>query len=465
MHFSVESAIIYKMVYYEFTDKVSDMKQVLLLVDDNTIDLTGLKEILSKEEQYDVISISSAKRVLSYVEKQIPNLLIIGIGMNNLENLNVLESVRIRSSLNSMPILVVTDNFDEDMEERCFAHGAFDYVANSASACILKRRVEKALDYSRSESFREASERDYLTGVNNRRFAEKVITEKMDKEQGTFFLVDIDNFKHINDIFGHAMGDEVLRMSADILKDNIMPKDVLFRLGGDEFGIYTSEVNTVSQARQYAGRFIDAYNNRKQDVPYMRKASLSIGAAIVLETDKTFEDMYIKADKALYFVKQNGRNSFYCYNANDDEKKRLSALGRKTELQRFADLLTSYQNKNGVFEVGYREFENVFEMASRFTKRNDQKVQLLLFTLVAVDDEEKDAVFVEDTVAMLGDTINRSLRRVDICVRFSTTQFLVALIDTEKQFIEVVTDRIMQGFYKVYKGKEYIITYDIADIK
>lgn len=388
-----------------------------------------------------------------------------GISSDNIDNLNVLESVRIRASLNSMPVLVITDKFDEETEEQCFTHGAFDYVANSSSAAILKRRVEKALDYSRSESFREASEKDYLTGVNNRRFAEKVIAEKIVSDKGTFFLIDIDNFKHINDIFGHAMGDDVLRLSADILKENIMPKDILFRLGGDEFGIYASGINTVSQAKQYAVRFIDAYNNRKQDVPYMRKASLSIGAALVIEDDTTFEEIYAKADKALYFVKQNGRNSFYCYNVNDDEKKRLSALGRKTELQRFADLLTSYQNKNGVFEVGYREFENVFEMASRFTKRNDQKVQLLLFTLVSVDDEERDAVFIEDTVALLGDTINRSLRRVDICVRFSTTQFLVALIDTEKQYIEIVTDRIMQEFYKIYKGREYIVTYDIADIR
>lgn len=456
---------MYKMAYYKSINKVIDMKNMLLLVEDNTVDLSIFRELFGTDEEYDIVSINAGKEVLSYVEKKIPNLLIIGISTDNDENLNVLDSVRIRASLNSMPVLVIADKFDEEMEEKCFAQGAFDYVVISSSAAILKRRVEKALDYSRSESFREASEKDYLTGVNNRRFAEKVIAEKLLSGEGTFFLVDIDNFKHINDIFGHAMGDEVLRMSADILKDNVMPKDILFRLGGDEFGIYSAEVNTVGQAKQYAARFIDMYSNKKQDIPYMRKASLSIGAAIVLDKETTFEEIYAKADKALYFVKQNGRNSFYCYNENDDEKKRLSALGRKTELQRFADLLTSYQNKNGVFEVGYREFENVFEMASRFTKRNDQKVQLLLFTLVSVDDEEKDAVFVEDTVAMLGDTINRSLRRVDICVRFSTTQFLVALIDTEKQYIEIVTDRIMQEFYRVYKGREYIVTYDIADIK
>jgi len=441
------------------------MKKVVLLVDDNTIDFTVFREVLGREEQYDIAAVASGKEVLSFVEGKIPNLLIVGINDENSENVKVLESVCIRESLNKMPVIVFTDKFDEKVEEKCFDLGAFDYIVNSSNGSIIKRRIEKALDFGKGESFREESEKDYLTGVHNRRFAERVINEKLLAGRGTFFLMDVDNFKHINDIFGHAMGDEVLKLSADILKKNIMADDILFRLGGDEFGIFAQGITTIGQAKQYAGRFIEAYNTRKLDIPYMRKASLSIGAALVMPGDSLFEEIYAKADKALYFVKQNGRNSFYCYNANDDEKRRLSALGRKTELQRFADLLKSYQNKNGVFEVGYREFENVFEMASRFTKRNDQKVQLLLFTLVSVDEEEKDALFVEDTVALLGETINHSLRRVDICVRFSTTQYLVALIDTEKQFIEIVTDRIMQEFYKVYKGREYIVTYDIADIK
>ncbi|MBQ9765340.1 MAG: GGDEF domain-containing response regulator [Lachnospiraceae bacterium] len=441
------------------------MEKRILIVDDNIIDLTFVKKVLSLNEMYCIDTISSGREVLSNVKDNVPDLLILNVTENDKGNLAVIESVRLRTALNRMPVIVFTETYNDEIEEKSFELGAFDCIAHPEKCISLKMRIEKALDYGDGEIFREASEKDYLTGIYNRRFAEREITKLVKLGRGTFFLLDVDNFKQINDVFGHSMGDQVLKISADLIKENIMAEDILFRLGGDEFGIYAPGIETVGRAREYAFSLINAYAKKKEEYIYMKKASLSVGATIIAETDETFEDVYLKADKALYFVKQNGRNSFYCYSGNDDEQKRLSALGRKTELQRFAELLMNYRKKNGVFEVGYREFENVFELASRFTKRNEQKMQIVLFTLVSVDDEdEMDQLMIEDTVALLGDTISKTLRAVDICVRFSSKQYLVALVDTEKEYIDVVTDRVMQEFYKLYKGKEYIVTYDMADI-
>ena len=138
---------------------------------------------------------------------------------------------------------------------------------------------------------------------------------------------------------------------------------------------------------------------------------------------------------------------------------------RYAELQHFADMIVKCGEKSGVFEVGYREFEQVFELASRFTKRNEQELQLVLFTLLPLDDDYKDVLVQEEVMRTLSEAIQISLRRVDISVRFSSTQYLVVLIDTKQEYISVVTDRIMQSFYMMYRGKDFVLDYDIAKIR
>lgn len=351
---------------------------------------------------------------------------------------------------------------------RVWDNGGFDHVEEdikleeeSDSSLLLTRIMEK-----QNENIREKTEKDWLTNLYNRRYAELTITDKLKSVDGTFFLMDIDNFKQINDIFGHMTGDTVLKILADVITEVISPEsDIAFRLGGDEYGIFVPGMTDVEEAGKFAARLIAGYKQKQADTPYMKKSSLSVGAAISLYDGKSFDELYNKADKALYFVKQNGRNSFYCYTTNNEEKKERSALGRKAELQRFADMIIKYGEKNGVFEVGYREFEQVFELASRFAKRNEQELQLVLFTLLPLDDDFKDALMQEEVMTILSDAIQTSLRRVDISVRFSSTQYLVALIDTKQQYISVVTDRIMQSFYTMYRGKDFVLDYDIAKVR
>lgn len=351
---------------------------------------------------------------------------------------------------------------------RVWDNGGFEHVESdikkeeeSDSCLLLSRIMEK-----QNENIREKTEKDWLTNLYNRRYAELTIADRLKSVDGTFFLMDIDNFKQINDIFGHMTGDTVLKIMADIITEVVSPDtDIAFRLGGDEYGIFVPGMTDVEEAGKFAARLIAGYKQKQADTPYMKKSSLSIGAAISLYDGKTFDELYNKADKALYFVKQNGRNSFYCYTSNNEEKKERSALGRKAELQRFADMIIKYGEKNGVFEVGYREFEQVFELASRFTKRNEQDLQLVLFTLLPLDDDYKDALAQEEVMTTLSEAIQTSLRRVDISVRFSSTQYLVALIDTKQQYISVVTDRIMQSFYTMYRGKDFVLDYDIAKVR
>ncbi len=168
--------------------------------------------------------------------------------------------------------------------------------------------------------FEEFSFSDDLTGVFNRRYFMKTLNYEMERsrrfdEEISLILIDIDSFKEINDKFGHSCGDKVLKsVASDILK-LIRSLDVLARYGGDEFAILlirTNEKNTrkiANKIRMSASSLV--VNCKKRTL----KTSLSIGiySNNFSKKDETLEIFMEKADRALYFAKEKGKNTVCSY--------------------------------------------------------------------------------------------------------------------------------------------------------
>lgn len=165
------------------------------------------------------------------------------------------------------------------------------------------------LEKEEKEQLRQKAQTDSLTQISNAAFF-RMLTEKHLESypgQGTLYMMDMDDFKGINDRFGHYVGDRVLIKAAEVLKE-VFQEGLVGRTGGDEFAGYQKE--TVSQeeaeekCRQIQKRLSDAaYEASLPDV------SLSIGCALAGKDD-TYESLYIRADQALYRVKQGGRKGF-----------------------------------------------------------------------------------------------------------------------------------------------------------
>lgn len=160
---------------------------------------------------------------------------------------------------------------------------------------------------------------DYLTGIYNRFGLEKEFNEYLNVTESTmsaFILMDLDNFKSVNDLLGHQTGDIALKDVAKILKQNFREQDLVGRLGGDEFVIIMRNIKSLSIIPDFMKRILRALNLKYNNTIYTVEIAASIGIAIFPQNGKTFDELYQKADKALYSVKNNCKNGCTIYGEN-----------------------------------------------------------------------------------------------------------------------------------------------------
>jgi diguanylate cyclase (GGDEF)-like protein len=159
---------------------------------------------------------------------------------------------------------------------------------------------------------------DSLTNLYNRREFENQIDQRIsaagrEKESFALFVIDIDNFKVINDTLGHIHGDEYIRRFADQLRTLTRKGDILSRIGGDEFTLITSKLKSKEHANILAKRLI---NGLHQSFPVGDGSianSSSIGISIYPDDGKTAQELLRKADIAMYAAKNAGRNTYRFY--------------------------------------------------------------------------------------------------------------------------------------------------------
>lgn len=158
---------------------------------------------------------------------------------------------------------------------------------------------------------KEISRIDFLTGIRNRRYFIELVNMEINRARRyehpfTVVCFDLDNFKMVNDCFGHTTGDILLRLVARTIQENIRVTDTVARLGGDEFGILLPETG-----RNVAEVIIQRV--QKVNLDYMRKygwpVTLSIGAVTFTSPPSTVDEMLRISDQLLYNAKNNGKNS------------------------------------------------------------------------------------------------------------------------------------------------------------
>lgn len=168
-----------------------------------------------------------------------------------------------------------------------------------------------------SQALQDQAERDSLTKLYNkpaaRRQVERYLSERTEEERAALLIIDVDNFKQVNDRFGHMFGDTVLtEISAEIRK-LFRGGDVISRIGGDEFMVFMQRIPGVELAEDRARQIIAAFQGLFRESLTDGRLSCSIGIAVCPRDAVTYQDLFERADRALYRAKSEGKDQFMRY--------------------------------------------------------------------------------------------------------------------------------------------------------
>ena len=172
-------------------------------------------------------------------------------------------------------------------------------------------------DHSQLNAMTKLANQDALTGLPNRRLFEKrlehdIAHAKRHNKLMSLLYIDLDHFKHINDSCGHRIGDQLLIQVAERLKSSIRAEDTASRMGGDEFTVILSEVNSVTDVRRIAQKIIKSIGQPFQIDEHIVNIGCSIGYSIYPEHSSSPRALVNVADSAMYQAKQAGRNTYCC---------------------------------------------------------------------------------------------------------------------------------------------------------
>src|SRR6056297_1679961 len=181
-----------------------------------------------------------------------------------------------------------------------------------AAELFLKNIKMKSLEEKINE-LKQENHRDELTEINNRKYLEKILAEIVErddikKDDIAFCFLDVDDFKYINDNFGHLVGDRILAMIANTLKNNLRDADKAFRWGGDEFALILFDINNNKYLKNLLERIRllinESFIEHKQE---KINVTMSFGATKFSKND-TIESLTKRADNNMYESKKQGKN-------------------------------------------------------------------------------------------------------------------------------------------------------------
>jgi diguanylate cyclase (GGDEF)-like protein len=238
------------------------------------------------------------------------------------DGLYLTKQIRKRHKKDEMVIIAIADSSKDIVKaakdsSMFLKYGANDFLKKPFSNEELYSRINANLDnLDLFTEIHEKANRDFLTGMHNRRFFFETATDiyhlaKHNNSPLSLSILDIDHFKRINDDFGHDIGDMAIKEVAKILFKNLRKTDLAARFGGEEFCIIMPNCD-ADQAELINEQIRNAFEENRIDLDvYELKYTVSIGVCTTYE--ENLEKMIAKADDALYNSKQNGRNIVTIY--------------------------------------------------------------------------------------------------------------------------------------------------------
>jgi two-component system cell cycle response regulator len=288
-------------------------KYHILAVDDEPANLYLLEEVLG---DFFVDTVKNAYDMFNFLQESIPDLIILDIMMPGMDGFTAAEQLRSNPKLIDIPVIFLTARISGEDVADGLNIGAEDYIKKPFDNNELIARINKVIKNkeTNSELYKKAT-RDNLTGLFNREYffeslAYRIMKSNRENLKFSLGFLDIDNFKKINDTWGHQTGDIILKNLADFISRSLRDYDVLARFGGEEF-VFIADGILKDQAVMIIDRIREEAARTVMDSENKLVVTFSCGLTDITEAEgeNKIEDQLIKiADRRLYLAKSGGRN-------------------------------------------------------------------------------------------------------------------------------------------------------------
>ena len=286
----------------------------VLIVDDSEENIDILLNLLPTARA--LVSLDGPT-ALEILDRTLPDIILLDVIMPGMDGFELCRIIREDNRFDDIPILFITARNDEESIVRGFEIGGNDYVTRPFRPAELLARVRSQVRYKRAmEQLKYIAVTDELTGIPNRRafFGRGQDLFESAQRAGrplSALMLDIDFFKRINDTYGHAEGDQVLRCFASLVGECINGSDLFGRLGGEEFAIVPLHRwgDQAVELAESVRRGIEA-----AEIPIGRhrlRFTVSIGVSHCgpgVASAVAFDELLSQADMFLYIAKKRGRN-------------------------------------------------------------------------------------------------------------------------------------------------------------
>ncbi|MBL1433752.1 MAG: GGDEF-domain containing protein [Gammaproteobacteria bacterium] len=367
-------------------EHLRDMR--ILIVDDTEHNVHLAKTMLRKSGFSNIVTANNGTEAIHVLQKSIHDdvsdidLILLDVMMPDMDGYEVCRTIRQHSEWVDIPIIMLTANnmWQDDTAITSLECGASDIMFKPFRRMELVPRVISALSLKRERDLRKSREyeletelaerkimearlqylvsHDDLTGLCNRRRLEQaielaVIQSNYNKRYSSIFYIDLDQFKVVNDLEGHAAGDRVLILVANTLRKYIRKNDLLARISSDEYVVLASDTDET-RALEFAQTLHNTLNGlffKTEGRTYHIGAS--IGISLISPGSKcTASEALVRADQACFVAKAHGRNMVHVFNEKDSEMHILRSAAHWVPIIRKA-------LKHDLFRLAFQPVQHV----------------------------------------------------------------------------------------------------------
>ena len=435
----------------------------VIVVDDDLSNLKIAGFILSQKGIRVTALQNGAMLTEQITSEKVPDAILLDIlmpGKNGFETLSELRQFEKENNVPEIPVVFLTATEDKELEAKGFAMGAVDFIRKPFEPEVLIHRIKNILGNSKKiQDLSEEAVTDALTGLLNK----GGVTTKLEKicafSTGALLILDLDNFKLVNDIYGHDAGDKILVGFAELLRRHFRTNDIIGRIGGDEFIAFLQNSTELDSIRGITSRLQTKLHDMALDtlgknltIPF----GMSVGA-VVTNGGVSYQDLFTKADKSLYYVKENGKHGCYIYS---EQEKIIDFAGRKCDnLRKLNIILNERKADESALFLGQDTFISIYRYLIRFLRRYHENAYKILFTVTPKKQQVPETRF-NNAMAKIGDMLKSTLRNCDIITQCSVNQFFLLLPMVDEETIDIVITRIYDSIKSKGYDKKMEINYE-----